>query len=317
MSIMPANAPSAKPVPAPRPSASLVVVNARNEILLVQRNPQARSFGGMTVFPGGNFDEGEDDSLAITAIRETFEESGLLLARPKASNSRMPSDAILDEARHAIHSRQTTFRDFLDTHGLEADTHKLLPFTQWITPIGPPRRFRTQFYVTFLRDVSASGFSAGDKQERIPKPDGGLEVISARFMPPSAALDECRSGNIAFMPPQFYIIQTLNSILVSSQSSPDERQRVAQLARGTFGSMIINPRGLPAKDAKGRSVLTYEGDESRGGKPGRRHRVMVKMDSKTGGLTKDIELERNFDIFTEIDWTSKDQVSLDDLRPKL
>ncbi|KAL0958511.1 hypothetical protein HGRIS_000653 [Hohenbuehelia grisea] len=262
---MPANAPSAKPVTAPRPSTSLVVVHARNEILLVQRNPQARSFGGMPVFPGGNFDEGEDDSLAITAIRETFEESGLLLSRPKASNSRMPSDAILDEARHAIHSRQTTFRNFLDAHGLETDTHKLLPFTQWITPIGPPRRFRTQFYVTFLRDISASGFSAGD----------------------------------------------------NSQSSPDERQRVAQLARGAFGSTIINPRGLPAKDAKGRSVLMYEGDEARVGKPGRRHRVMVKMDSKTGGLTKDIELERNFDIFTDIDWTPKDHVFLDDLRPKL
>ena len=137
----------------PRPSASLIVVNDKNEILLVQRNPKATSFSGMhvrhsylnrghnlthqcKVFPGGNYDEQQDGgSFEMTAIRETFEESGLLLASPSASIS----DEDLDVARYAIHAGKTLFRDFLSQNNLIADVSSLLPFTQWITPPSSPR----------------------------------------------------------------------------------------------------------------------------------------------------------------------------------
>ncbi|KAG5220473.1 nudix family protein [Salix suchowensis] len=89
------------------------------------------------VFPGGNYDAKQDLTLEITAIRETFEESGLLLAHSKKGAS--PSNAVLDEARHAIHSQKTAFNSFLQEHQLEPDTSALLPFTRWITPVGPPR----------------------------------------------------------------------------------------------------------------------------------------------------------------------------------
>jgi 8-oxo-dGTP pyrophosphatase MutT (NUDIX family) len=143
----------------PRPSASLVVVNERNEILLVHRNPRASSFGGMhvrpfsmsleqtfpklteaslfsngQVFPGGNLDNKQDQSLAVTAIRETFEEAGLLLA-----SGSQPPDTLLDEARHEIHQQKLSFHTFLQSNNLQADVASLLPFTQWITPVGPPR----------------------------------------------------------------------------------------------------------------------------------------------------------------------------------
>ncbi|KAF7440568.1 hypothetical protein PC9H_000914 [Pleurotus ostreatus] len=282
----------------PRPSASVVVVNERNEILLVQRNPRARHFGGVTVFPGGNYDAKQDPTLEITAIRETFEESGLLLAHSKKGAS--PSNAVLDEARHAIHSQKTAFNSFLQEHLLEPDTSALLPFTRWITPVGPPRRFRTQFYVTFLPAASASGFSSGDKEERLPKHDGGLEVISARFITPEAALAECNEGKITFMPPQFYIITTLASILRGAKNTAAQRATVQQLSQGAFGQMVINPRRLKEPDSEGRAILTYEGDETRGGSKGRLHRALVRLD-KAGILTHEIILQRNFDIFTEVE----------------
>jgi ADP-ribose pyrophosphatase YjhB (NUDIX family) len=150
-------------VAVPRPSASLIVVNERNEILLVHRNPKARSFGGMTVswrqafsfvfsmfgniyfsppkvFPGGNFDKKQDTSLAVTAIRETFEETGLLLVSSSdSSTTTSPDDAQLEDVRHLIHQQKLLWQDFLDSRRLRADVNALLPFTQWITPKGAPR----------------------------------------------------------------------------------------------------------------------------------------------------------------------------------
>ncbi|KAF9261387.1 hypothetical protein L218DRAFT_961399 [Marasmius fiardii PR-910] len=287
-------------VAVPRPSASLVVVNGQNEVLLVQRNPQAVSFGGVTVFPGGNYDENQDDSFEITAIRETFEESGLLIASPNTSGGALPTDSILDEARHAIHSQNMAFKHFLYQYDLKPDMDSLMPFTQWITPVGPPRRFHARFYVSFLPSASSSGFTSGDKQARLPKPDGGKEVITARFLHPSEAIAEFDSQKITFMPPQYYILHTLATILKGNVNTPQQRATVRELAYGKFGRMVINPRRLKGREeAAGPAILTYEGDETRGGSPGRRHRA--KIYAREGGITEKLVLERNFDIFSEIE----------------
>lgn len=284
----------------PRASASLIVVNKHNEILLVQRNPAARSFGGMHVFPGGNFDKTQDQSLAMTAIRETFEESGLLLASSTSVTTSLSSlsDSLLDEARHAIHQQKLNFQTFLTSHDLKADLGSLLPFTEWITPVGPPRRFHTRFYVAFLPASPSSGFSSGAKEDRIPKPDGGREVIAARFLHPVEALNEFRKGKISFMPPQFYIMSTLADILQGSANTREQRACVEALSGGLFGRMVINPLRL-REDEDGRTILTYEGDESRGGPNGRLHRAFIKIGK--AGAANEMSLVRNFDIFSEID----------------
>ncbi|KAJ3997293.1 hypothetical protein F5050DRAFT_1753155 [Lentinula boryana] len=299
MSLTSSNQASAPPTP--RPSASLVIINERNEVLMVQRNPQASSFAGVTVFPGGNFDKKQESSLKMTAIREAFEESGLLIARPTDNLSRIPPDDVLDEARFAVHGQKTTFQQFINEYNLIADAESLLPFTTWITPKEAPRRFHTQFYVTFLPGTSASGFMAGSKQERLPKPDGGQEVIAARFIRPDEALAEFNAQKITFMPPQFYILYTLSNILRSAKSTFEERVAVQRLSSGYFGRMVLNPRRLaqPQSSPDASTVLTYEGDETRGGLPGRLHRAVVKMGK--GGITTAITLHRNFDIFTEIE----------------
>ncbi|KAI8989741.1 hypothetical protein BD414DRAFT_315506 [Trametes punicea] len=293
---------AARSAPAiPRPSASVIVVNSQNEILLVHRNPKSKSFANAHVFPGGNYDEKQDGGhgLPFTAIRELFEESGLLLVHP--STSRMPSHAELEVAREEIHAQRRMFRDFLTQYDLRLNTESLLPFTQWITPPTVPRRFHTQFYVAFLDDTRAAGFSRGGKQERLPTPDGGQEVIAARFVHPQRALDEFNSKEISFFPPQFYLLTTLADILKGERNTSDQRERVRLLAYGAFGNMVINPRPLPGHDVKGTGyqVLTYEGDETRGGSPGRLHRSKVWFGP--GGAAVGVALERNFDVFSEIE----------------
>ncbi|GJE87111.1 NUDIX hydrolase [Phanerochaete sordida] len=281
----------------PRPSASLIVVNSRNEILLVHRNPKSSAFAGMHVFPGGNFDVKQDEDLVQTAIRETFEETGLLLA--EASDGKRPNDQELDKARDAVHAQKLLFRDFLAQHRLALDRDALLPFTQWVTPPNVPRRFQTQFYVTFLDSAPASGFAAGDKVERIPTPDGGQEVVAARFVHPAAALRECAARQIALMPPQFYLVTTLAAVLHGDACTAAQREKVRELSQGPFGRLVINPRPLPSAAHDGWSVLTYEGDESRGGAKGRLHRSLVKFVKP--GVVSEVVLQRNFDVFTEIE----------------
>ncbi|KAI0748573.1 NUDIX domain-containing protein [Daedaleopsis nitida] len=286
----------------PRPSATVIVVNSRNEILLVHRNPKSTSFAGAHVFPGGNYDKKQDDGqgLPFTAIRELFEESGLLLVHPSSTGT--PSDAELDSAREDIHAQRRLFRDFLSQHGLKPNVEALLPFTQWITPVTVPKRFHTQFYVTFLADARpGSRFSSGDKQERLPTPDGGQEVIAARFVHPARALAECAAERIALFPPQFYLLRTLADVLTGAQNTAQQRARVRTLSAGAFGRMVVNPRPArdPEAEAAGFRVLAYEGDETRGGSPGRRHRCRVKFGA--GGVANSIMLERNFDIFSEIE----------------
>ncbi|KAL0946815.1 hypothetical protein HGRIS_012984 [Hohenbuehelia grisea] len=290
-----ASQPAGTTTAAPKLSASVVIVNSKNEILLVQRTPESRAYGGVTVFPGGNFDAEEDASLGITAIRETFEESGLLLAK----SGHTISDAILDRARQAVYSRKTRFSDFMTQHGLEPDVASLLTFTQWVTPVDAPMRFRTQFYVAFL-PASSSGFSSGFKQERVPKPDGGIEVVSTHFVHPSAAIEECRKGTFTFMPPQFYIVTTLAGILQGSQTTHEQRAQIEALSNGAFGQMVINPKRLQQRDSDGCVIFAYEGDETRGGSSGRRHRTLAPVRNNKF-VTKEIRLERNFDIFSEIE----------------
>lgn len=101
-------------------------------------------------------------------------------------------------------------------------------------------------------------------------------MVEARFVHPRSALDECRQGEISFMPPQYYILSTLADILHGPVNTPEQRERVNTLSHGPFGRMVINPRSL-AKDENGRTILTYEGDETRGGPKGRLHRALVKI----------------------------------------
>lgn len=130
-----------KEVAVPRPSASVLLVSPQNQFLLLQRVKQSSSFASAHVFPGGNvskFHDGEmpkpesperhvdSEIYRKAAIRETFEESGIVLAR-NAGFGRLievPEEE-REEGRRLVHSNEVPFEKWLAGKGGRADTGNL------------------------------------------------------------------------------------------------------------------------------------------------------------------------------------------------
>jgi len=280
----------------PRLSATLIVVNAYNEILLVQRNKTSSDFSGATVFPGGNFDSKQDESLEDTAIRETFEETGLLLVSDSLVTGEgciLPSRRECDAARDALHTNKVSFKQFLRRHGLAPATQCLKPFSSWVTPPNYPKRFRTQFFVVFLADVFPDATGEGRRQQYELLPDK-REIASVRFMHCVDASQAFKEHKLSIPTPQAYNIATLADILKSRSSTPEEQTRVCQLSASIYGRMTLHPLLLTGDGYKGRIIFTYEGDETRGGPYGQLHRSVDWMDE--GMYISSDTLHRNFDV---------------------
>lgn len=131
--------PRAPPGP-PSPSASVLLISPTNQILLLHRVRHSSSFPSAHVFPGGNLDDfhdgeipGVDDpgrhvdgeAYRMGAIRETFEESGILLAK-NAGFGRLieVEDEEREKGRKAVHGKEIKFEEWLNKVGGRADVGK-------------------------------------------------------------------------------------------------------------------------------------------------------------------------------------------------
>jgi 8-oxo-dGTP pyrophosphatase MutT (NUDIX family) len=156
------------------------------EVYLLRRHVDMAFAAGMCVFPGGGVDKRDFDAdigwvgptpatwatlldtdeafaraLVCAAVRETFEESGVLLAGPTEESvveDTTGEDWELDRQR--LEAREVSFTSFLDRRGLKLRTDLLRLWGSWVTPVFEPRRFNARFFVAELpagqvtRDVS-------------------------------------------------------------------------------------------------------------------------------------------------------------------
>lgn len=156
----------------PRLSATVLIIRdgtSAPEVLMVKRHYQIDFAAGALVFPGGKANE-EDSSphwdaytdgdfgpvqqdARIAAVREAFEESGLLLARH--ANRRGPGAPLvgpeisgrLAPHRGAVDRQEESFLELIRDHGLALALDSLVHFGHWITPEMMPKRFDTHFYL--------------------------------------------------------------------------------------------------------------------------------------------------------------------------
>ena len=198
----------------PLPAATVTLVRDRAhgiEVLMMQRNLHSGFVPGHHVFPGGAVDEhdgseevgalcaGLDDQSAsailgvprgglaywVAAIREAFEEAGLLLAYGAggAIIELMQSQAVarFSAYRRAVDEGIRTFADVLGEEQLRLATDRLVYFAHWITPIGRSRRYDTRF---FIAEAARSQEALSDRRE----------TIDHVWITPGAALDKERRG---------------------------------------------------------------------------------------------------------------------------
>ena len=183
----------------PVPAATLLLVRDGPEgieVLLTTRNDAAGFAAGATVFPGGKLDADDreraradgaaGDPLRIAAIRETFEECGILLARP-AADAALLSAAALAELL-ARQASVTDFGAFVGRAGLALAADLLVPFAHWITPADQLKRFDTHF---FLAPAPADQVALHD----------GHEATIVHWLTPAGAIAAARCGEIKLVLP--------------------------------------------------------------------------------------------------------------------
>lgn len=199
----------------PRDAATVILLRegTSGPEVFLQRRVRAMAFaGGMTVFPGGGVDRRDADSaldwsgpgpawwagqfgcapevaraLVCAAVRETFEESGVLLAGPGPA-SVVGSTAAYAEARAALVSRELSLAAFLAREGLVLRADLLRPWANWVTPEGEPRRYDTRFFLAAMPD--------GQLADAVT-----TEAAEAYWRTPAEALRDSERGESGLLPP--------------------------------------------------------------------------------------------------------------------
>lgn len=161
------------------------------EVLMLRRNLDSGFVPGAYVFPGGAVDPSDHlagaDPFRVAAIRECFEECGLLFARDAAGD--YPGD-VPHDLRHA------PIQDVCRAHDLTMAPDALHPLSRWVTPAGAPRRYDTRFFVA----VAPPG--------QTPRHDG-REAIDHLWIRPADALDRNRRGDYELIHPTLMSLRTL------------------------------------------------------------------------------------------------------------
>jgi 8-oxo-dGTP pyrophosphatase MutT (NUDIX family) len=179
------------------------------EVYMLRRKPSMAFAPGAYVFPGGSVDQRDADeevgwagpgpghwgrvfdtppelarALVCAAVRETFEESGVLLAGPSAET--VVADTTGDDweaDRQALLDRSLSLAEMLARRDLILRSDLLRPWSRWITPAVERRRFDARFF--------AAALPAGQRTR-----DVGGEAAAVQWIAPAAALDAGRAGEI-------------------------------------------------------------------------------------------------------------------------
>jgi 8-oxo-dGTP pyrophosphatase MutT (NUDIX family) len=182
------------------PAATILLVrdDPAFEVLMVKRHHQIDFASGALVFPGGKTHAGDHDPawegcclgweaceplarpLRIAAIREAYEETGILLARHEAGGP-FNGDVRAASARDDIAHDRRAFIDLVAELGLKLDLDALAVFARWITPAMMPKRFDTWFYI------------AAAPADQLALCDG-WETVDAEWVAPAEALRLAAAG---------------------------------------------------------------------------------------------------------------------------
>ena len=201
----------------PRDAATVMLLRtspAGLEVYMLRRQASMAFAAGMSVFPGGSVDPRDADedvawagpdaqewgrrlaappglarALVCAAVRETFEESGVVLAgETPDSVVADPTSDDWERDRNALLDHSLSLAELLARRHLVLRSDLLRPWSRWVTPVFEPRRFDARFFAAAL---------PGGQRTR----DVGGEAAATAWTGPQQALETARRGEIALMPP--------------------------------------------------------------------------------------------------------------------
>jgi 8-oxo-dGTP pyrophosphatase MutT (NUDIX family) len=238
-------------------------VSPRLEVLVLRRTPDAVFGPGATVFPGGAVDAadfgaehvvvGLDDrtasaehglvrgglALRVAAARECFEESGVLLARDPATGDFADPK---QEWRDDLNDGRVTFAELLAREQLHLDARDLRLFAHWRTPIGPPRRYDTWFFVA----VAPVGHVAAHDD---------VELVHSAWVSPRSLLRAGARGDVDLILPTARSLAALarfdsvDALTASLDAVPRAADGCPAVVDEVSGQRIVLPGDIAASEA--------------------------------------------------------------------
>lgn len=233
------------PLERPRDSSTVILLRgatAEFEVFMLRRHEQAGFMGGAYVFPGGKLDdidrqgkvtlpleglhpaeaasllaEGGSEELSIglfvAAIRETFEEAGILLGDVEPTSS-------LEEARRRLDAG-SSFHQVVGDLGARLRLDRLVPYARWVTPSVERRRFDTRFFLALAPE---------GQQGR----HDGSETVADAWLRPRVALEQEERGEIFMAPPTVRTLEALCEFDSAAAALKDAASRPPPLVRPIF-----------------------------------------------------------------------------------
>ena len=234
----------------PRPAATVLVLRdaddaAGFEVLMLRRHSRAGFAADMWVFPGGVVDPADaqlpadrwtgidPDALAprfnatpaevlafhVAAVRETFEEAGLLLAVGADGSAPDLADPQLLQLRHDLADRNTqaSFGAWLETHDLVLELGSMTYLSHWVTPTVEPRRYDARFFVARVPRLQTAAYDQ-------------LETTDERWISPADALAALAAGTMKMIFPTIRTLQdlaehaTASEVIAAASAQPSIRR---------------------------------------------------------------------------------------------
>jgi len=253
---------------ATRPAATIVVIRERKavlEILMLRRSLGVAAAPGAHVFPGGGLDRDDDvvaerglifglsEELAASrlalakgalahyaaALRELFEEAGILVARRGDGQAVTLDSHELARWRREVLDGEVAWTELLEREGLRLDASRVAYVAHWVTPEGWPRRFDTRFFAV----------AAPEGQEALPD---GTEVDEASWRSAQEVLALADAGEWTLLAPTRHTLESLTSMtsvdefLLASSLSPVVRIQ-PRIVEGAGRPRVVLP-GEPGYD---------------------------------------------------------------------
>lgn len=219
------------------------------EVFMVVRHHEIDSFSGALVFPGGKVDPEDADarpfcrggdelddmafSHRVAAVREAFEECGVLLARNKNSEDLIAAaqlKGVENRWRADLTKGKITISDVCRTEGLVLALDKMVNYAHWITPPIVPKVFDTQFFI------------ARAPVDQIALHDGS-ESTDSEWLRPAAAVADAESGKRTVVFPT-----RMNLLKLSQYKSVDEAMATSRATK------VVTVQPVSEKHPRGRTL---------------------------------------------------------------